>query len=151
MKQHRGIEQRSQRKIPRPNQKGWKNGEQAVKEHFAGDEHRGVTVGHLPHHQAVHRPRQGGQQRKYVAQWRELQHKITVENHQPHSQQCQQRTAQQAKRSPLIAIEKLCQQHGKQRGAAHNESHVGGECHFESCIFGKEIHGATSDTGQQHP
>jgi len=143
--------ERLQRKLPGTNHEGGKYGEQAIKENLAGNEDRGVSLGHLTHNQAIESPAKGSRQREYVTQGRELQHKIAVEDDQSYAQQGQQRTAHQPLRGPLAPIEKPSQQQGKQGRAAHNEGHVRGERHTQRRILRQEVERTARHTCQQHP
>ncbi len=58
VEQHRRRRERRQGKLPGVHQKGGQDGEQAIEKDLAGDEYRGITVGHTAHNEAVDSPGQ---------------------------------------------------------------------------------------------
>lgn len=129
----------------------WYHGEQAVKKHLAGNEHRIVTLIGGNHQQAINRPTKTGGECQCIAQRGEMKHETPIEHHDRHTDGSQQRARHLHGSQSFRLVEKANQCRGEDGAKADDERGVRGCGMVHRLILGQEIERATRYAKPHHP
>lgn len=113
-------------------------GEQTVEEDFAGNEHGSVLVGGLAHEETIESPADGCAQGHDVAEAVELEYEMAVEDNEPHADDCDGGTDNQAGGGFGLG-EDNGEECGAEWGGAYDEGDVVYQCVLYGKIFGVEV------------